>query len=155
MVPALQFTTWDRGARYNQRVNIRFNLNLAASGVLFRFTLNLTGAVSCLSIILAGNTTMLQIRFEEADFDELVREVKDTSEIYSEKVIGMLRDFYVYGVERKEISEKNDVSRSYVSRMLNRFIKDIGTLGRDDIKITLTDHDITLTGKMSRNESKD
>jgi len=111
--------------------------------------------VLSLSIIFMGNTTMLQIRFEDADFDQLIREVKDTSEIYSEKVIGMLRDFYVDGVERKEISEKNNVSRSYVSRMLNRFIKDVGKLGRDDIKITLTDHDITLTGKMSRNESND
>jgi AraC-like DNA-binding protein len=95
-----------------------------------------------------GARIMLELRLTEDEFQGLLEKIQIE---FNEKGISILRDFYVEGMQRKEVSEQRGVSRSYVSRMLNRFLDAISELPEDeirDISVVLEDTRLTLTGKL-------
>lgn len=96
---------------------------------------------------------MLEIRFTEEQYERLLGKVDIEN---AETVEPILRNFFVRGLSRKEVAEKSEVSRSYVSRQLKQFIAQISKLQLEDIQITLSagDSEITLTGRTEVNEDR-
>jgi hypothetical protein len=112
-----------------------------------------------LYVLSQGARKMLEIQFTEQEFQGLLDKI-DVD--FNEKSISILRDFYVRGAERKQVSEEHGVSRSYVSRILNRFGHAVTHLPDEEIRnisIVLKDSrsdesGLTLTGKLKRHGRK-